>query len=33
MRVFGFSAFTLFLIFAAFYIGAKNPGALSKIGL
>lgn len=33
MRIFGFSAFTLFLLFLAFYLGSKNPGALAKIGL
>jgi hypothetical protein len=33
MRIFGFSAFTLLLIFVAFYLGAKNPGALAKVGL
>lgn len=33
MRIFGFSFFTLFLLFVAFYMGAKNPGILSKVGL
>lgn len=33
MRIFGFSAFTLFLLFLAFYLGAKNPAALGKLGL
>jgi hypothetical protein len=33
MRVFGFSTVTLFLIALAFYMGAKNPGVLSKLGL
>lgn len=33
MRIFGMSAFTLVMLFVAFYLGAKNPGALSRIGL
>lgn len=33
MRIFGFSLFTIFLILLAFYMGAKNPGALAKIGM
>jgi hypothetical protein len=33
MRIFGFSFMTLLLIFIAFYLGSKNPGALAKIGL
>lgn len=33
MRIFGFSFFTLFLLALAFYMGAKNPSALAKIGL
>lgn len=31
MRIFGFSAMTLFLIALAFYMGAKNPGVLAKL--
>lgn len=31
MRIFGFSAMTLLLIFLAFWLGTKNPGALAKL--
>lgn len=33
MRIFGFSFMTLIIIFIAFWLGTKNPGALGKIGL
>ena len=33
MRIFGFSFATLFLIALAFYLGAKNTGALGRVGI
>lgn len=31
MRIFGFSALTLFVIFVAFVLGTKMPNALSSV--
>lgn len=31
MRIFGMSFFTIALIFAAAYLGAKNPGWVSRL--
>lgn len=33
MRILGFSVPLFFVLFAAFYIGSKNPGLLGKIPL
>lgn len=30
MKIFGVSFVTLVLLFAAFYLGAKNPGVIAK---
>lgn len=32
-RIFGMSIFTIAMLAAAFYLGAKNPGVLGKVGL